>query len=151
MNLIQTFYIDNSKDPFRDAFGWAAPEYHLMGWALSCLQLHTLYGKISLYANSQAAHLLIDMLQLPYAELNLAHDGLTLIHPDLWALPKVYTYSLQEQPFLHVDGDVFLFNLFNSDLFKGELIAQNVEVATENYYATTQKGLMRNFTFSSRV
>ena len=109
MNFIQTLYIDADKDPFRYSFGWVAPEYHLMGWALSCLQLHKLYGNIALFANSQAARLLIDTLQLPYAEVHTAHDKLCLPHPDLWALAKIYTYSLQEQPFLHIDGDVFLF------------------------------------------
>ena len=147
MNFIQTLHIDIIHDPFKDSFGWAAPEYHLMGWALSCLQLHKLYGNIILYANSQAAHLLIDTLQLPYSLLHLAHDQLTLIHPDLWALPKIYTYSLQEQPFLHIDGDVFLFNPFDSGFLTGELIAQNVEIATEHYYLPTQKELIRHFTF----
>ena len=145
MNFVQTFYIDNSKDPFRDSFGWVAPEYHLMGWAFSCLQLHKFYGNITLFANSRAAHLLIDTMQLPYTEAHLSHDKLTLIHPDLWALPKIYTYSLQKQPFLHIDGDVFLFSQFNSDFLKAELIAQNVEVATEDYYRVTQKELMRYF------
>ena len=110
MHLIQTLYIDSTKEPLRDSFGWVAPEYHLMGWALSCLQLHKLYSHITLFANSQAARLLVDTLQLPYTEINLAHDQLTLLHPDLWALPKIYTYSLQDQPFLHIDGDVFLLN-----------------------------------------
>ena len=146
MNYIQTLYFDTTKDPFRDFFGWAAPEYHLMGWALSCLQLHKLYRKITLYANSSAAHLLIDTLQLPYSFVHI-HDQLSLIHPDLWALPKIYTYSLQDQPFLHIDGDVFLFKPFDSSLLAGELIAQNVEEATEYYYFPTQQELTRYFTF----
>jgi len=147
INYIQTFYVNKGKDPFRDSFGWSSPEYHLMGWALSCLQLQKLYGNVKLYANSQAARLLIDTLQLPYSEVNLSLDNLNLIHPDLWALPKVYTYSLQEQPFLHVDGDVFIFEPFNPSLLAGELIAQNVEVATENSYILAQKEFMRQFAF----
>jgi len=71
MNFLQTLYNDDSKDPFRDSFGWASPEYHLMGWALSCLQLRRIYGNITLFANSPAAHLLIDTLQLPYAKVDL--------------------------------------------------------------------------------
>ena len=147
MNLIHTFYCNEAKDPFRDSFGWAAPEYHLISWALSCLQLHKLYGNITLYANSPAAHLLIDTLQLPYTGVNLAHDKLTLIHPDLWALPKIYTYALQEQPFLHIDGDVFLFKPLNSDLLNGALIAQNVEVATEDIYIPAQREMIQYCTF----
>ena len=147
MNLIQTLYINSGKDPLRDSFGWAAPEYHIMGWALSCLQLHKLYGNVTLYANSPAARLLIDTLQLPYTNVNLAPDELTLIHPNLWVLSKIYTYSLQEEPFLNIDGDVFLFERFNPNLPAGELIAQNVEVATEHFYTAVQKELMRNLTF----
>lgn len=147
MKYIQTLYIDNSKDPFKDSFGWAAPEYHLMGWALSCLQLHALYGNVCLYANSPAAHLLIDTLRLPYTEVNTELDKFTLIHPQLWALPKIYTYSLQQQPFLHIDGDVFLFEPLPPVLLKGELIAQNEEVATDKYYKPTQLELMRHFSF----
>jgi hypothetical protein len=48
MNFIQTLQIGAGKDPFRDSFGWIAPEYHLMSWALSCLQLHKLYGNTTL-------------------------------------------------------------------------------------------------------
>ena len=146
MNFIQTLHIHPNKDLFRDTLGWASPEYHIMGWALSCLQLQKIYGNTKLYANRSGAHLLIDTLQLPYTETHLSHDHLQLIHPDLWALPKLYTYSLQEEPFLHIDGDVFLFNPFNSNLLKSELIAQNIEVATE-YYTSTQRELMQYFTY----
>ena len=147
MDLIQTLYINTNKDPFYDTFGWAAPEYHLIAWALSSMQLHKLYGKVTLFANSQAARFLIDKLQLPFTHVNIALDELTLINPYLWALPKIYTYSLQEKPFLHIDGDVFLFEQLNPMLLERELIAQNVEVATDNYYTLTQKELMRRFTF----
>jgi len=147
MNFIQTLYIESGKDPFRDSFGWAAPEYHLMGWALSCLQLNEVYGKVVLYANSQAARLLIDAMQLPYSAIHLTHDKLTLPHPALWALSKIYTYSIQEHPFLHIDGDVFLFKPLHPKLLNGELIAQNVEVATEKLYIPAQKLLMQYLEF----
>jgi len=109
MNFLQTLYINQGKDPFHDSFGWAAPEYHLISWALSCLQLHKIYGNVSLYGNTPAVRLLIDTLQLPYSKAYLTHDELIPVHPDLWALSKIHTYSLQEQPFLHIDSDAFIF------------------------------------------
>jgi hypothetical protein len=78
MNIIQTLHINDGKDSFHDSFGWSAPEYHIIGWALSCLQLHRLYGNVTLYANSQAVRLLIDTLQLPYMEVNLVHNELKI-------------------------------------------------------------------------
>ena len=147
MNYIQTFHIDSEKDPFRYPFGWVAPEYHMMGWALSCLQLQKVYGKVSLFANSQAARLLVDILQLPYGEVKITHDKLFFPHPDLWALPKIYTYSIQEQSFMHIDGDVFLFKPFDVNLMESDLITQNVEIETKDYYKPMKKALMANFTF----
>jgi len=146
MNIIQTFYLDNTKDPFKDSFGWIKPEYHLMSWTLSCMQLHKFYGNIVLYANSEGAKLLIDTLQLPYTEVHTSHNNLKLIDQRLWALPKLFTYSLQEKPFLHIDGDVFLFDKFDENLLQSLLIGQNIEVATD-YYTSTQKQLMENFTY----
>jgi hypothetical protein len=146
MNFIQTLYVDPSKNPFKDGFGWIKPEYHLMSWALSCLQLQKMYGNVELYANNIAADYLVDMLRLPYSSVNTSLDDLKLPDVNLWALPKLYTYSLQEKPFLHVDGDVFIFEKFADSLLQGALIAQNREVATE-YYTSTQKQLMENFTY----
>lgn len=146
MNIIQTLYINKSKDTFNDTFGWVRPEFHLMSWALSCLQLNELYGNVELYANSGAAKLLIDVLELPYNNVKITHDNLDLANDKLWALPKIYTYSLQEEPFLHFDGDVFVFERFTDALFNSELIAQNIEVATD-YYISTQKELVKYFAY----
>ena len=146
MNFVQTLYIDPTKHPFTHSFGWLRPEYHLMGWALSCLQLQKLHGHVELYANSAGAELLIDTLRLPYTKVYTAHDDLKLADSRLWALPKLYTYSLQEEPFLHVDGDVFLFDQFSDQLLQSPLIVQNLEVATK-YYTSTQKQLMDHFTY----
>jgi hypothetical protein len=144
MKFIQTLFIN--KDPLKNSFGWAASEYHLMSWALSSLQLHKIYQSVELYANSNAAEMLIDTLELPYNKVNITHDNLYLPNENLWALPKMFTYSLQKEPFLHVDGDVFLFDQFPISLLKNELIAQNIEEAT-NYYTSTQKELMANFDY----
>ncbi|WP_161890958.1 DUF6734 family protein [Pontibacter russatus] len=146
MRFIQTLHIDKIKDPFSHSFGWAAPEYHLMSWTLCSLQLQKIYKKIDLYANSSAAKLLIDTLELPYDNVYITHDNLTLSNENLWALPKIYTYSLQHAPFLHIDGDIFLFNQFDESLLKGELIAQNIEEATD-YYLSTQRELIKHFTY----
>ncbi len=146
MKFIQTLYFNNSKDPLKDAFGWASPEHHLMGWALSSLQLHKIYGNVELYASSNAAKLLIDDLKLPYSKAHITHDEFYLPHPKLWALSKIHTYSLQDTPFLHLDGDVFIFKKISLELLKANLIAQNLEEATD-YYTSTQNELMQHFTF----
>jgi hypothetical protein len=101
MKFIQTLFIN--KDLFKNTFGWAAPEYHLMSWALSSLQLQKIYQRVELYTNSNAAKILIDTLELPYYKVNITHDNINTANENLWALPKIITYSLQDDPFLHLD------------------------------------------------
>ncbi len=147
MKFIQTLYFDKSKDPFKHSFGWVRPEYHLIGWALSCLQLHKIYRNVELYSNSCAGELLVDILGLPYSKAYTQHDDFHIANENLWALHKIFTYSLQDEPFLHLDGDVFLFKELPASLLGGELIAQNKEVATPEVYSNTQKELIAHFTY----
>lgn len=144
MNFIQTLHFDKSMNPFNCSFGWAAPEYHLMGWALSCLQLKKIYGKIDMYCNSEAAYLLKNELALPYRNYHITHDDLDIANEHLWALPKIHTYSLQDEPFLHFDGDVFLFEKLPSSILNADLVSQNIEEATD-YYLQTQVELLKHF------
>ena len=146
MKFIQTLYFNEGIDPFKHNFGWCAPEFHLMGWVLSCLQLKEIYGNVDLYCNSRVASLLRDEVGLPYTNYLVTHDKLDIVNRELWALPKIYTYSLQTSPFLHLDGDVFLFKKLPDELLNSGLIAQNMEVATE-YYTSAQKKIMTHFTY----
>lgn len=45
----------------------------------------------------------------------------------MWAYSKIHTYSLQKEPFLHVDGDVFIWKPFDAALLNSSLIVQNRE------------------------
>lgn len=118
--------------------GWIRPEFNLMSLALSCLQVKKFYPQVTLYSDDVAAKMLIDTLKLPYDNLICELDVLNKYHPQLWALPKIYTYGKQETPFLHVDGDVFIWKEFDEILLQGQLIAQNEEAATDYYEAIIQ-------------
>lgn len=139
MKIVQSFWSCNQNNLLQFHGGWYAPEYHLMGWALSCLQLKQCYKDVTLFADDISAKMLIDELKLPYTDVVCELDNLNHYHPRLWALPKIYTYSRQNKPFLHVDGDVFIWKPFDDGLLKGSLIAQNLEVATNHY-----EGIMRS-------
>jgi Txe/YoeB family toxin of Txe-Axe toxin-antitoxin module len=138
MKIIQSFWSCNKQNLITNNFGWYASEYHIMSWALSCLQLRKYYNEVVLYADTVSAKLLIDILQLPYTKIECKLDSLNNYHPQLWALPKLYAYSQQDEPFLHVDGDVFIWKPFNQQLLHSDLIAQNMEAATSYYAAMWQ-------------
>lgn len=146
MKIVQSFWTCGKENALTNSFGWLAPEYNLMSWALSCLQLKQYYNQVVLYSDSYAAKVLIDEIGLPYTENNCVLDKLNHYHPQLWALPKILTYSLQEEPFLHVDGDVYVWKKFQEELLRSPLIAQNLEIAT-SYYGEIMKTLESSLTY----
>jgi len=146
MKIIQSFWSRGHVDLLKFNAGWYAPEYHLMGWALSCLQLKRYYKNVILYTDDIAAKMLIDILELPYSDAICNMDNIDNYHTQLWALPKINTYALQTTPFLHVDGDVFIWEPFDETLLNGNLIAQNMEFAT-SFYENTMLSLETHLTY----
>lgn len=135
MNYIQSLFIRDDQNPFENTFGWFSPHYHLMSWALSCLSIREQLGSVSLFCNRKAKELLIDVLNLPYDEVHETMEGWNPPHPQLWALSKIHTYSLQKKPFLHIDGDVYLFEKLPDRIKSAEIAAQNIEEFTDYYYS----------------
>jgi len=146
MRIIQSLWSAGHSTLLDFNAGWFSPEYHVMSWALSCHQLNCFYENTTLYADSVSARLLIDSLQLPYSNVVSTLDELNHYDAGLWALPKIYAYKQQETPFLHVDGDVFIWKAFDPNLLKGEMIAQNKEAAT-NYYENIMMSLESSLTY----
>lgn len=134
MKIVQTFWVDEGKDPLKDSFGWCSAPYHLMSWALSCLQVHQFYDDVELITDSKGKELLIDQLKLPYKKVRVELDDLDLVEiPGLWVMKKIYSYTLHDEPFLNVDGDVYIFEPFPNELLTSQLIAQNVEQDFDYY------------------
>jgi hypothetical protein len=146
MKIVQSCWNCNRPNLLEYNAGWYAPEYHLMSWALSCLQLTKFHDNLALYADSVSARTLIDELKLPYSAVHCELDELNKFDPGLWALPKIYTYSRQEEAFLHIDADVFIWKPFDKGLLSGDLIAQNIEIATD-YYENIMQSLEGNLKF----
>ena len=135
---VQTLWTGR-KSLVRDSFGWLEPQYHLMAWALSCLMLRESYDDVELYTDSEGAAVLIDRLRLPYTQVRVCYDRLDIPEPH-WAYAKMLTYSVQDAPFIHVDGDIFVPRRLAADIGSCGLIAQNEEVGTA-YYKNIMDGL----------
>ncbi len=150
MRIIQSIWTGNNLDFLNNNFGWLAPEYNLMSWALSCLQLKKHYPDVILYCDKTSKNILIDVLKLPYSETVCNLDDLNSYHSDLWALSKIYAYSQQEKPFLHIDGDVFIWKKFDNNLLISKLIAQN-EDEISSFKATMQSLESKFYYFPNEI
>jgi hypothetical protein len=130
MKIIQTFWTGNSNEDnaLDREDGWLSPEYNWMSWALSCLLLRKQFGKVELITDSLGKHILTDLLQLPYSEVSVTLDHVMDGYPpEVWALSKIHTYSSQQEPFIHFDGDLFLYKPIAEGLQRSELLVQNKE------------------------
>jgi len=106
MNAVWSFwskpYLDTRKSM------WCSEKQHLLSWILSLQQARKFFGKAVLFTDDYGARMLVDGLQLEFDVVSTSLDTLNDHDPKWWALGKIYTYSSQNQPFIHIDNDAFL-------------------------------------------
>lgn len=147
MKIIQSlwskpgFKKDKLNDSDRNKGGWTDKKYNYFSWALSCLQFRKYYDEVELVTDKPGYDLLVNKLELPYTSVKTVLDDLNQYHTDLWALGKIYAYRMQDKPFIHADGDVYIWEKFDEKLEAASLLAQNIE---EGFFC--YKGIFKNIT-----
>lgn len=136
MKIVQSFWSKPALTPShsywgRNSGGWNSQRYHLLSWALSCLSIKRQYPNIELVTDVAGKELLINKIKLPYERVLTPLDKLNSYDSHLFSVGKVYTYSIQEEPFLHLDSDVFIWDQFGRDVVESPLVSQNIEVNFE--------------------
>jgi len=133
MKIVQSLWSKPGKKAsamsFADAnkCGWPDKKYNYFSWALSCLQFRCFYDEVELVTDKAGYDLLVNKMELPYSSVRVVLDDLNHYHPELWALGKIYAYSIQEKPFIHADGDVFIWEKFSDELETSPLVCQSKE------------------------
>lgn len=125
IKIVQSYWSKAYKNSHN--YGWACKDSHYMSWALSCLQLRKFYDNVELVTDSEGAELLIDKLHLPYTSYNTTLDNLNNKNPEIWALGKIAAYNEQHEPFIHVDGDIYIWKPFPKRIEEADIVAQNIE------------------------
>lgn len=132
MKIVQSFWSGNQKE-FTNAYGWCSYKYNWLSWILSCHQLIKYHKDVELFTDSFGYEILIKKLKLPYTKVHIVLDELNHYHKDLWAIAKIKTFQLQTEPFLHVDGDVFVWESLTEKFKESNLVTQNLEITTDYY------------------
>jgi|WetSurSiteA1Bulk_404760.scaffolds.fasta_scaffold00081_18 hypothetical protein len=87
---------------------WASERHHLLSWILSVQLAKKHFRKTRLVTDEYGARLLVDGLRLEFDDVQIVLNTLDEHDSKWWALGKLYTYRLQDAPFIHIDSDVFL-------------------------------------------
>jgi hypothetical protein len=85
------------------------------------------FETIALHTDDAGAALLVRRLGLQFDEVVISLNGLDAADPDWWMQGKLLTYSQQQEPFVHIDSDVYLFKPLPARLTSAPLLAQNPE------------------------
>jgi hypothetical protein len=99
------------------------------------LRLREYYDEVELVTDSLGKELLIDELKLPYTSVKVVLDDINGYPWQFWAIAKLISYSLQDKPFIHIDGDIFISKPFTESLEKAAIISQNLEVNFDCYHS----------------
>lgn len=149
MKIVHSFWSKpsmNMKSNSNLAYGgWRHLKYHYMSWALSCLTFKKLYDNIELITDIKGYKLFIEKLNLPYTSVKVELDCLNKYPAKLWAIGKIYSYQIQEDPFIHVDGDVYLWQCFGPELENADLIAQQKDIDDGHYYTALDEIRLNKF------
>ncbi len=125
MNAIQSFWITENSTKNG---GWINKRYESISWSLSYFLLKKNFGSVQLYCNSEGRKFLADELGLDYVTIHNDLDSISDLIKTCWSMAKMYVYAAQEAPFVHIDGDVFCFDLSDKDFLESDLFAQNIEM-----------------------
>lgn len=118
---------------------WCRPLHHLLAWGLSLASARRHYPDTVLVTDRAGKKLLVDTLGLQFSAVSTELERLNEADPDWWALGKLVSYSIQDQPFVHIDTDVFLWKPLPPDVADAPVLAQCPE-----YFAGKFDSGMRN-------
>lgn len=146
MRIVQTFYsYAKESEVLVDAAGFLSADMNWKSMALSCLLLKKHFGSVTLYCNKRVSKVVSEILRIPYDDIVIIPDFMEMYEGcNLWALPKIYTYSKQTGPFLHVDCDWFMFEKLSQKLLNADVIGQNVEYDDQMYNRRTLEKFISN-------
>lgn len=112
--------------PFQEYKGriWRSPLHHWLAWGLSLRLARRHYPETMLVTDSAGKALLVDGLGLAFTHVSTELDSLRKADAGWWALGKLVAYRLQDQPFVHLDTDVFLWKPLPPEIARAPVFAQ---------------------------
>lgn len=152
MKIVQSFWSKpsykkkNVRLHDRNNGGWTDKKYNYFSWTLSCLQFRKFYDQVELVTDEIGYDILIKKLKLPYTKVDVCLDKINHYHEDLWALGKIFAFSIQNEPFIHADGDIFIFNKINDSFESSSILTQNAEIGVKTYKSIFDD-ILKEFTY----
>ena len=105
MKVIQSFRLDAYKPLVGVVGGTAFLKADLITAGLSCVLAQKYIGPVTFYTDKLGASVVIKA-GIPYNEIKVM-DYLT--DSRVWIEPKLRAYMVQNEPYIHIDNDMFIY------------------------------------------
>ena len=130
MKIIQSFAQFDEGSPYMQNNNKRNIYLNFYTFLLSYLTLKKYYGSVTMYCNQQAYDTFIKYI--PYDEIIIKENKNDM---DFWNVYKIDIMKLQNEDFIHVDSDVFIFNDLFSKFINGnhDMIVQDIIPPSENF------------------
>lgn len=140
MKLIQSYFNHRiTKTNINFSGGYLSPIVNWLSMAYSCLLLkrNNPNEQLFFYGNETIVHLFERLFKLPYDEFRIIESKGE--YADwFYCWPKIITYQEQDEPFIHIDTDVFMWKSMPQRLLNSPLVAQHME-RDSNFYMEVYK------------
>ena len=87
------------------------------------------YNDVQFYTDNYGMELIKPYMdRLPFSKIHNILDELNWLPSQWWAYPKMYVYGLQDEPFIHIDNDAYLWNKIGQEyILDNDVICQGLE------------------------
>lgn len=101
------------------------------------------YDNIHFYTDEQGYEWIKPYLdQLPFTKIEVCLDQFNYVPDVYWSFVKVAVYTLQKEPFIHIDNDVFLWERIPDYLLEGkDFVFQETEPLDNPWFGFYHRGL----------
>jgi hypothetical protein len=120
----------------RPGGGWPTVAHYLMSCVLSVETARRHFGGTRLVTDAAGLKMLVDGVGLTFDDVRQDLSEIEDYDPGWWVLGKVQAFRTQDEPFVHIDNDVFLWSGLPERLTSADVFAQNPEHFTDDsdYY-----------------
>jgi hypothetical protein len=136
------------KSAFKTFGEFSTQEDFLTSWSVSVKLARKNFEKVILVTDSWAWENLFKRLDLPIDEIKIILDDLNYT-TDMWSIAKAYAIMEMNQPFVHLDPDVYLWDSLNDEILRSKVFSQSREGKWDenqkNLYTEKSDDYHRNF------
>ena len=111
----------------RRGFSWERDHTHCLSWVLSVELARQHFDSIALHTDDAGAELLVEQLGLNFDHVSTSLNQLKDQDTDWWMQGKLHAYAEQQEPFVHLDCDVYLFKPLPERVTSAGVLAQHQE------------------------